>query len=83
MKDERKLRHIGLIMDGNRRWAKAKGIPAIEGHRQGYKNLKKILRKLKEEGVEYVSVYAFSTENWNRSKEEVARSNEAVTLGFN
>jgi undecaprenyl diphosphate synthase len=63
--------HIGLILDGNRRWAKARSLPVIEGHRQGYKNLKRILKELKRMGVCYITVYAFSTENWNRSSEEV------------
>lgn len=65
-------RHVAIIPDGNRRWAKDKGLPAIEGHRQGYRNIKKIVKKAVELGVEYVSVYAFSTENWSRSKQEVS-----------
>lgn len=62
--------HVGLILDGNRRWAKAKGLPALEGHRRGYKTLKEILDVALDRGVKYVSVFIFSTENWNRSKEE-------------
>ena len=69
--DARQLRHVSIIMDGNRRWAQAAGKPAIEGHRQGFKTLKELLRKVKELEIEYLSVYAFSTENWNRSKDEV------------
>lgn len=69
--NHKELRHVGLIMDGNRRWARSKGLPAIEGHRQGYKNLKRILYQLKNENIEFISVYAFSTENWDRSKDEV------------
>lgn len=65
-------RHLGLILDGNRRWAKAQGIPSLEGHRMGYENLKTITRAAIERGVEFVSAYVFSTENWNRSAEEVA-----------
>ncbi len=68
---EKSLRHLGIIMDGNRRWAKAAGKPTVEGHRQGYKNLKQLLDVVKELNIEYLSVYAFSTENWDRSKEEV------------
>lgn len=59
-------------MDGNRRWAKKRGLPVAEGHRRGYENLKKLLYYLREQDVEHVSVYAFSTENWNRSKDEVS-----------
>lgn len=62
---------IGIIMDGNRRWAKAKGLPTFEGHRVGYEKLREVVRWCKEHGVRYLTVYAFSTENWNRSVEEV------------
>ncbi len=64
-------RHLGLILDGNRRWARAQGLPLLEGHRQGYENLKTIADAAFAEGIEYVSAYVFSTENWNRSKDEV------------
>lgn len=64
-------RHLGLILDGNRRWAKQRGLPIIEGHRQGYENLRRISEAAFEEGVEYVSAYVFSSENWNRSADEV------------
>lgn len=64
-------RHLGLILDGNRRWAKAQGLPQLEGHRIGYDNLKTIIRAAFKEGVEFVSAYVFSTENWQRSKTEV------------
>lgn len=63
--------HLGLILDGNRRWAKAHDLPTLEGHSKGYENLKTIGRAAFDAGVEYVSAYVFSTENWNRSKEEV------------
>jgi undecaprenyl diphosphate synthase len=63
--------HLGLILDGNRRWAKAQGLPTLEGHRKGYENLKTIALAAFDRGVSYVSAYVFSTENWNRSKEEV------------
>jgi len=63
--------HIGIILDGNRRWAKARGLPTLEGHRKGYENIKVVLRRALDLGVRYVSVYVFSTENWNRSKAEV------------
>lgn len=63
--------HLGLILDGNRRWARAEGLPTLEGHRRGYENLKTIAREAFHSGVDYVSAYIFSIENWNRAKEEV------------
>ncbi|HSX27415.1 MAG TPA: polyprenyl diphosphate synthase [Patescibacteria group bacterium] len=63
--------HIGIIMDGNRRWAKAHGLSAIEGHRAGYKALKALLPAVKQAGIPYFTVYAFSSENWSRAKDEV------------
>ncbi len=65
------MRHLAIILDGNRRWARAHGFPALEGHRRGYENLKTIGLCALERGVEYLSVFAFSTENWKRSQEEV------------
>lgn len=62
---------IGIIMDGNRRWAKAKGLPTLEGHRVGYNKLREVRTWAKEAGVQELVVYAFSTENWNRTAEEV------------
>jgi undecaprenyl diphosphate synthase len=64
-------RHIAIIMDGNRRWAKAKGKPANFGHKEGAKTLEKIVRYANKIGLEYITVYAFSTENWKRAEEEV------------
>ncbi len=64
--------HIGLILDGNRRWAKAQGLPTLEGHKRGYENLKTIGRAGLARGIKYVTAYVFSTENWNRSQEEVS-----------
>lgn len=63
--------HVGIIMDGNGRWAKKKGLARSLGHSAGAKNLKKLLRHIYKRGIKYVSVYAFSTENFKRSKEEV------------
>lgn len=63
--------HLGLIIDGNRRWARANGLPKLEGHRQGYLVLKKIIKAAIDRGVTYVSAYTFSTENWNRTTTEV------------
>lgn len=64
--------HIAVIMDGNRRWAKEKGKEASEGHKAGANNLENIAKFCNEIGVKYLTVYAFSTENWKRSKEEVS-----------
>ena len=63
--------HIAIILDGNGRWAKAKGMPRSYGHMKGCANLETVCDYMKELGVKYVTVYAFSTENWKRSKEEV------------
>lgn len=64
--------HIAIIMDGNRRWAKEKGIKTSEGHKAGADNLEKIAYYCNDLGIKYLTVYAFSTENWKRSKEEVS-----------
>ena len=64
-------RHIAIIMDGNRRWAKAKGMPGKAGHKEGAKTLEKIVRYANKIGLEYITVYAFSTENWKRTEDEV------------
>lgn len=63
--------HLGFILDGNRRWAKKHGLPTYEGHLAGYNALKDVILKAADEGVKFVSVYVFSTENWKRSEEEV------------
>lgn len=63
---------VGLIMDGNRRWAKERGLPSAEGHRQGYQKLQEVLSWCREASVKHLVVYAFSTENWNRSEEEIS-----------
>ena len=64
--------HIAIIMDGNRRWAREKGIETKEGHKAGAENLENIAKYCNEIGIKYLTVYAFSTENWKRSKEEVS-----------
>ena len=64
-------KHIAIIMDGNRRWAKAQGKLASFGHKAGAKTLEKIVRYANKIGLEYITVYAFSTENWKRAEEEV------------
>ncbi len=66
------LKHIAIIMDGNRRWAKRKYLPSAIGHQKGVEALKTTLKACHEFGVKYLTVYAFSTENWNRSQEEVS-----------
>ena len=63
--------HIAIIMDGNRRWARAQGKPASFGHKEGAKTLEKIVRYANKIGLKYITVYAFSTENWKRAEEEV------------
>ena len=65
------IKHIAIIMDGNRRWAKKNNMPVKLGHKQGAETLKKIVRYANRIGIKYMTVYAFSTENWKRSKEEV------------
>lgn len=68
---EKLPRHIAIIMDGNGRWAKKRGMPRTFGHKKGAENVVKITRAMKESGVKYLTLYAFSTENWQRSKDEV------------
>ena len=63
--------HIAIIMDGNRRWARSKGKPVAFGHKEGAKTLEKIVRYANKIGIKYLTVYAFSTENWKRSEDEV------------
>ena len=69
--EENMPQHIAIIMDGNRRWARAKGRPAAFGHKEGAKTLEKIVRYANKIGLKYITVYAFSTENWKRAEEEV------------
>lgn len=65
------IRHLGIIPDGNRRWARAHGLPSLEGHRRGYEKFKQVGVWAQERGIEQLTFFAFSTENWNRSKREV------------
>ena len=65
------LKHIAIIMDGNRRWAKEHNLPSAFGHKKGVDSLKTVMRACDDFGIKYLTVYAFSTENWNRSSEEV------------
>ncbi len=66
-------RHIGFIVDGNRRWAKKHGLPTYEGHLAGYNTLQDVITATFEAGVEFISTYIFSTENWKRSQDEVSK----------
>lgn len=66
------LKHIGFIVDGNRRWARSRGLPTIEGHRRGFATVEKVIEQLASTEIKYASFFVFSTENWNRSEEEVS-----------
>ena len=63
--------HVAIIMDGNRRWARQRGLPSLLGHRQGVKSIENVLKAAQESGVKILTLYAFSTENWKRPKKEV------------
>ena len=70
---ERKLpRHVGIIMDGNGRWAQARGLPRIEGHRVGSQSVRDIVRAARQLGLEAITLYAFSSQNWSRPVDEVS-----------
>lgn len=66
------LQHLGIIADGNRRWAKAQGLPTIEGHKRGLDAIKKLVGAADKAGIKYLTFYVFSTENWGRSTDEVS-----------
>ena len=76
------INHIGIIVDGNGRWAKEKGLKRSAGHLAGYKNLLKISKYILNKGTKYLSVYAFSTENFNRPKDEVDYLMNLFMVGF-
>ncbi len=63
--------HVAVIMDGNGRWAKQRGLPRVEGHRQGAESVKAVVKAAGELGIKFITLYAFSVENWNRPKDEV------------
>lgn len=63
--------HVAVIMDGNGRWAKKRGLPRAMGHREGLKSVREIIKTCRELGIKYLTLYAFSAENWKRPKEEV------------
>ncbi|HTY45389.1 MAG TPA: isoprenyl transferase [Patescibacteria group bacterium] len=64
-------RHVAIIMDGNGRWAQARGLPRLQGHREGVKRVKEVIRAASQLGIEVVTLFAFSTENWSRPRQEV------------
>jgi undecaprenyl diphosphate synthase len=64
-------RHVAIIMDGNGRWAEQRGLPRLEGHRAGVRNVRPVISRLNDHGIKYATLYTFSTENWNRPDEEV------------
>ncbi len=64
-------RHVAIIMDGNGRWARERGLPRLAGHRAGTENLRRIIEACVEFGIQYLTIYAFSTENWARPRDEV------------
>ena len=74
--------HIGFIMDGNRRWAKQRNLPTLMGHKKGQEVLRELLHEVFARGVHYVSVYAFSTENWSRESKEVGYLMKQVIKGL-
>ena len=76
-------KHIAIIMDGNRRWAKQKGLTTKDGHKAGADNLEELSKFCNEIGIKYLTVYAFSTENWKRSKEEVSALMAILRLHMN
>ena len=73
--------HVALVMDGNGRWANSRGLPRVEGHKAGEAALLDVVAGALQVGVSHLSVYAFSTENWNRSPEEVPDSLAALLQG--
>lgn len=73
-------RHIAIIMDGNGRWANSRGLPRAMGHRQGMEALKRTLRATRERGVEYLTIYAFSAENWSRPESEISDLMELLRI---
>ncbi|MFH1253123.1 MAG: polyprenyl diphosphate synthase [Candidatus Uhrbacteria bacterium] len=77
-----KIQHLAIIMDGNRRWARAQGLPPLEGHRVGYHKVSEVLGWCQEAGIKTLTLYAFSTENWKRSEEEVKWLMDLIKLLF-
>lgn len=83
---KKNLNHLGIILDGNRRWAKEKGLSAFEGHKKGLDNIKKVISWCKEKGIKTLTLFVFSTENWKRPKNEIdylMKLAEKMELHFN
>ncbi len=80
--EQNKIKCVGIIMDGNRRWAKQNGKISVEGHKGGYKKLKEVLGWIKDSRINEAVVYAFSTENWKRTKEEVGALMTLLTFAL-
>ena len=72
MPEENQARHVAIIMDGNGRWAKRRGLPRAMGHKRGVEAVRKLVRSLEDTGIECLTLYAFSSENWKRPEEEVS-----------
>jgi len=72
MANEQLPRHVAIIMDGNGRWAKARGMSRTQGHLEGVKRVEEIIRSARDRGIEFLTIYAFSTENWKRPQDEVS-----------
>lgn len=81
--ENKKPNCLGFIMDGNRRWAKEKNLTSLEGHKEGEKVFKEVVNWVKDESLSHAVFYAFSTENWNRSQEEVSYLMELLTVALN
>ena len=82
-KEEQKIKHLAIIMDGNRRWARNHGLSTSEGHYAGYKKIEEVLDLCREAGIETLTLFAFSTENWKREKREVNFLMKLFYLAFN
>jgi undecaprenyl diphosphate synthase len=82
MATKQPIRHIGIILDGNRRWAQKKGLPTLLGHKRGYDKMKAAAEWCAKRGIKILTVYAFSSENWDRSKEEVKYLMDLFREGF-
>ena len=80
---ENEIIHVGIIMDGNRRWAKEKNLKSLEGHRAGADRICSLAKHVFDKGIKYLSIYAFSTENFNRSVEEVGYLMDLLIATFN
>lgn len=80
---ENEITHVGIIMDGNRRWAKEKNKNSLEGHKAGVDRICSLAKYVFDKGIKYLSIYAFSTENFNRSTEEVSYLMDLLIITFN